>query len=295
MAILLLGVLRVNPTSIRRRRKDFLAEETSISNDTLSTATNSTVNSLFHKTGPNSTDTHIGGGDFEEEEEGEGEDEEIIGETATPPSDEYDSLLRDLNAREKVIIIIQSVEMSLYDGQYRIECHYFCFSPLLTFSSICIFIASYVLYCTTLCSCLIPSYPILSYYSTILSYPILSHHILSYPILIFYYHLCISPFLLTLKVILLEGLQKGLYGMAGKIQNHLYLLKEVRQRLLREELIIISESTGELLYFRTRTTLSYRSAICTVYESAHSEVFNILFFIFCPSMVSVCDLFIFFS
>ena len=243
MAILLLGVLRVNPTSIRRRRKDSLAEETSISNDTLSTATNSTVNSLFHKTGPNSTDTHIGGGDFEEEDE-EGEDEEIVGETATPPSDEYDSLLRDLNAREKVIITIQSVEMPLCDGQYHIECHYFCFSPLLSFSSICIFMASaYVLYFTTVCSCLIPSYPILSYYL-----------------------LRISSFLLILKVILLEGLQKGLYGMAGKIQNHLYLLKEVRQRLLREELIIISENTGELLYFRTHANLPSRSAICTVYS-----------------------------
>ena len=112
MFFLILGVLRVNPTSIRRRRKDSLVEDSSISNDTLSTATNNTVNSLSHRaghklsrTGNNSTDTHIGEGNFEEEEE-RGEDEEAIGETATPPSDEYDSLLRDLNAREKVRITV---------------------------------------------------------------------------------------------------------------------------------------------------------------------------------------------
>ena len=55
-------------------------------------------------------------------------------------------------------------------------------------------------------------------------------------------------------MILLEGLQKGLYGMAGKIQNHLYQLKEVRQRLLREELIIISEDAGKWLHDRQQIT-----------------------------------------
>ena len=142
MFFLILGVLRVNPTSIRRRRKDSLVEDSSISNDTLSTATNNTVNSLSHRaghklsrTGNNSTDTHIGEGNFEEEEE-RGEDEEAIGETATPPSDEYDSLLRDLNAREKVRITVQSDWLHSYDGQFEIVCHSLCPFSLYTFLSI---------------------------------------------------------------------------------------------------------------------------------------------------------------
>ena len=142
MVFLILGVLRVNPTSIRRRRKDSLVEDSSISNDTLSTATNNTVNSLSHRaghklsrTGNNSTDTDIGEGNFEEEEE-RGEDEEAIGETATPPSDEYDSLLRDLNAREKVRITVQSDWLPSYDGQFEIVCHSLCPFSLFTFLSI---------------------------------------------------------------------------------------------------------------------------------------------------------------
>ena len=64
---------------------------------------------------------------------------------------------------------------------------------------------------------------------------------------------------LLCQVILLEGLQKGLYGMAGKIQNHLYLLRGVRERLLREELIILIEDTdtvsGNVLSSGTTTSI----------------------------------------
>ena len=60
--------------------------------------------------------------------------------------------------------------------------------------------------------------------------------------------------------------------MAGKIQNHLYLLKEVRQRLLREELIIISENAGKLLAYKTRT---YSSVSGTLHTNIYSDCYNI--------------------
>ena len=37
------------------------------------------------------------------------------------------------------------------------------------------------------------------------------------------------------QVILLEGLQKGLYEVAGRLQHQLYLLDDIRARLLAAE------------------------------------------------------------
>ena len=92
----LLGVLKVNPNSIRRKRKDPPVDSVGISNDTISAAANYTMDSMSHSIGPNSTESNMG------TEARDMEDEEAVAETAPLAAEEYDSLLRDLNAREKV-------------------------------------------------------------------------------------------------------------------------------------------------------------------------------------------------
>ena len=90
---LLSGVLKVKPTLVKRRKGVATATDSAQPlNVTEPTVLNDTVDSISYRVSSNSTDT-TAGTDREREESSE---------SVALPSEEYDALLRDLNAREKV-------------------------------------------------------------------------------------------------------------------------------------------------------------------------------------------------